>query len=62
MSRSHNHENCDRCTDGVVFGFCDYEDCGNEFCVEYGHCSCNCHSGKTCACGYYWPRMEKLNV
>jgi hypothetical protein len=68
---AHNHENCLApqwgvvCTSGHVTGYCsdEYPDadwaCDNEYCADYGHCRCLCHSGKTCGCGYSWPRMYK---
>lgn len=47
---------------GIVFTYCDYEDCHNEWCSDIGHCECLCHSGKGCDCGYDWPRMEKKSA
>lgn len=58
---AHNHENCTRpqwgavCNEGVTSAPCDYEGCGDEYCVPVGHCECKCHSGKTCGCGFKWP-------
>lgn len=63
MSRSHNHENCplewQHCNKGILTDYCYDDNCHNEYCVDLGHCECNCHSGKTCGCGYQWDRMEK---
>jgi hypothetical protein len=62
---AHNHENCTTpqwgsvCNTGITSSYCDYEGCGDEYCVDTGHCECLCHSGKTCGCGHTWPRMEK---
>lgn len=39
--------------------YCDYEECSNPDCTDLGHCNCNCHSGRTCTCGYVWPKMSK---
>ncbi|WP_436747586.1 hypothetical protein [Streptomyces sp. URMC 129] len=38
--------------------YCEYEGCGDEYCLDVGHCACLCHSGKTCPCGHRWPRQE----
>jgi hypothetical protein len=63
MSRSHNHNNCPtaygECVSGVLTSYCDDDNCHNEYCMELGHCPCECHSGKTCDCGYQWERMQK---
>lgn len=62
---AHEHETCTRprggaaCTLGVVTDYCDWPDCGNEYCSPAGHCTCHCHDGKTCECGHVWPRQPK---
>ena len=65
---AHRHESCDNpshgmvCTEGRITDYCYSEapyECFDEYCSDLGHCACLCHSGKTCGCGYSWPRMEK---
>lgn len=60
---SHSHKNCTIdyyvCTEGQLTSYCEDDNCYNEFCMDYGHCKCKCHSGKKCGCGYQWERMEK---
>lgn len=66
---AHTHDNCTNptygivCTEGRITGYCESEEpygCDNEYCSDFGHCECLCHSGKTCGCGHHtWPRMEK---
>lgn len=58
---AHNHDTCPRpgCNTGVLWDYCDYEDCNDPTCTEVGHCDCLCHSGKTCPCGRHsWQRMQ----
>lgn len=64
---SHNHANCTNplwgavCIGGALGTYCNDDQCDNEFCENLGHCECKCHSGKTCLCGYKWPRMVAVN-
>lgn len=60
---AHTHEDCPTygCMEGMLFGPCG-EDCPVDDCMIVGHCDCNCHSNKTCDCGYHWDRMEKTNA
>lgn len=61
---SHRHDTCPKptygntCLSGILLGDCEYEPCDNPECEQVGHCECLCHSGKTCNCGYQWPRQE----
>lgn len=62
---SHKHETCTLtqwglCTEGRLTSECEDDHCMNEYCSDLGHCSCHCHDGKTCNCGYVWPVHPKV--
>ncbi len=62
----HKHDTCSNpvggavCDGGILWDFCDYPGCDNEYCSPAGHCGCKCHSGRLCICKRYkWPEMKR---
>ena len=40
------------CTSGQLTDYCDYASCTDEYCDDVGHCTCPCHAGCICKCGF----------
>lgn len=63
----HDHNDCPKpsrgntCSSGILRSYCDFDGCDNPDCVDAGHCTCACHEGQTCHCGYEWPFLAALD-